>query len=46
MISAFGAIDITWGTMGALAHFSVLPILVLTLVLNKYFVSGFTRGIH
>jgi ABC-type glycerol-3-phosphate transport system permease component len=46
MISAFGAIDITWGTMGALAHFSVLPILVLTLVLNRHFVSGLTRGIH
>ncbi|HWH82501.1 MAG TPA: carbohydrate ABC transporter permease [Burkholderiaceae bacterium] len=46
MISAFGSNDITWGTMGALAHFSILPIVVLTLWLNKYFVSGLTRGIH
>ena len=46
MISAFGSIDITWGTMGALAHFSILPMVVLTLVLNRYFVSGLTRGIH
>ncbi len=46
MISAFGALDITWGTMGALSHFSVLPIVVLSLVLNKYLVAGFTKGAH
>ncbi|MDB5817635.1 MAG: putative sugar transporter, permease protein [Rhizobacter sp.] len=46
MISAFGSLEINWGTLGAMAHFSVLPIVVLTLVLNKYFVSGLTRGVH
>lgn len=46
LISAFGSTDITWGTMGALAHFSTLPIVVLALVLNRFFVHGMTRGVH
>jgi multiple sugar transport system permease protein len=46
LLSAYGTKDITWGTMGALAHFSTLPILALALVLNRYFVQGLTRGVH
>jgi multiple sugar transport system permease protein len=46
LISAFGSNEINWGTMGALAHFSVLPIVALALVLNRYFVQGLTRGVH
>ncbi len=46
LLSAYGTKDITWGTMGALAHLSTLPILGLALVLNRYFVQGLTRGVH
>ena len=46
LLSAYGTKDITWGTMGALAHLSTLPVLLLALLLNRYFVQGLTRGAH
>lgn len=45
LLSAYGTKDITWGTMGALAHFLVLPMIAITLILNKYFVQGWTQGL-
>ncbi|MBV9391799.1 MAG: carbohydrate ABC transporter permease [Verrucomicrobia bacterium] len=44
LLTAFGTKDISWGTLGALAHFSTLPIVLLALFLNRYFVQGLTRG--
>jgi len=46
ILSAYGTKDITWGTMGAFAHFLVLPMVALTLLLNRYFVSGWTSGLR
>lgn len=46
LLSAFGTKDITWGTLGALAHFSTIPIVLIVLFLNKYFVQGLTKGVH
>lgn len=46
ILSAYGTKDITWGTMGAFAHFLVLPMVVLTLVLNRHFVAGWTKGVN
>lgn len=46
ILSSYGTKDVTWGTMGAFAHFLVLPMVAMTLALNKYFVSGWTRGVH
>jgi multiple sugar transport system permease protein len=46
LLSAYGTKDITWGTMGAMAHFLILPIIAIALGLNRYFVAGLTRGIH
>ena len=46
LLSAYGTQDITWGTMGALAHFATLPMVLLALLLNRYLVAGLTRGIH
>ncbi|HMR33641.1 MAG TPA: carbohydrate ABC transporter permease [Geminicoccaceae bacterium] len=46
LLSAYGTRDVTWGTMGALAHVAVLPIVVLALVLNRFFTAGMTRGVH
>lgn len=46
LLSAYGTKDVSWGTMGALAHFATLPIVIMALVLNRYFVQGLTRGMH
>lgn len=46
LLSAYGTRDITWGTMGALAHLATLPIIALALVLNRFFTAGMTRGVH
>lgn len=46
LLAAFGTKDITWGTLGALAHFSTIPIMLMALVLNRYFVQGLTKGMH
>jgi ABC-type glycerol-3-phosphate transport system permease component len=46
LLTAFGTKDISWGTLGALAHFSTVPIVLLALFLNRYFVQGVTKGIH
>lgn len=46
LLSAYGTREVTWGTMGALAHLAVLPVIVVALLLNRFFVQGLTRGIH
>ena len=46
LLSAYGTKDITWGTLGALAHFSTIPIVLIVLVLNRYFVQGISKGVH
>ena len=46
LLTAFGMLDINWGTLGALAHFSTIPIVVIALALNRHFVQGLTRGAH
>jgi multiple sugar transport system permease protein len=46
LLAAFGTKDITWGTLGALAHFSTVPIVLMALFLNRYFVQGLTRGVQ
>ncbi len=46
LLSAYGTKDITWGTLGALAHFSTLPIVLIVLALNRYFVAGVAKGVN
>ncbi|MEJ8473718.1 carbohydrate ABC transporter permease [Roseibium algae] len=46
LLSAYGTKDITWGTLGALAHFSTIPIVLMVLALNRHFVQGLTKGVH
>ena len=46
LLSAYGTKDISWGTLGALAHFSTLPIVVMMIALNRYFVQGLTQGVN
>lgn len=45
LLAAYGTKDINWGTLGALAHFSTVPIVLIALMLNRYFVQGLTRGV-
>ena len=40
LLTAYGTKDITWGTLGALAHFSTIPIVAIALVLNRYSCRG------
>ena len=46
LLSAYGTKDITWGTLGALAHVAVLPVVALALLLNRHFVQGITQGVN
>ena len=46
LLTAYGTNDITWGTLGALAHFATIPIVLIVLVLNRYFFQGVARGVH
>jgi len=45
LLAAYGTKDINWGTLGALAHFSTIPVVLIALMLNRYFVQGLTRGV-
>jgi multiple sugar transport system permease protein len=47
LLTAFGGNQTSgWGPLGAMAHLSTIPIVVLALLLNRYLVAGLTRGIH
>jgi multiple sugar transport system permease protein len=46
LITAYGTYDITWGTLGALAHVATVPVVALIIVLNRAFVGGLTKGVH
>lgn len=45
LLSAYGTKDITWGTLGALAHVAVLPVVVASVLLHRFFVQGVARGV-
>ena len=46
LVTAYGTYDIGWGTLGALAHVATIPILIMVVALNRYFVGGLVRGVH
>jgi multiple sugar transport system permease protein len=47
LLTAFGGNTTSgWGTLGAMAHFSTIPIVAAAMVLNRYLVAGLTRGFH
>jgi len=46
LLTAYGTKDVTWGSLGALAHFSTIPIVLMALFLNRYFVQGATNGVQ
>jgi multiple sugar transport system permease protein len=46
VLTAYGINDVSWGAMGALAHFATIPIVLMALFLNRYFVQGATNGVQ
>jgi multiple sugar transport system permease protein len=47
LLTAFGGNTTSgWGSLGAMAHISTIPIIAAALVLHRYLVSGLTRGLH
>jgi ABC-type glycerol-3-phosphate transport system permease component len=47
LLTAFGGNTTSgWGTLGAMAHLSTIPIVATAMVLNRYLLAGLTRGIH
>ncbi len=46
LVTAYGTYDIGWGTLGALAHVATIPIVLMVVMLNRFFVGGLVRGVH
>ncbi len=46
LVTAYGTYDISWGTLGALAHVATVPIVLMVLLLNRYFIGGVVRGVN
>lgn len=46
MIATFASQNINWGQLGALSQIATLPIVLLALWLNRYFVRGLVQGSH
>ena len=44
ILSSFSSVAINWGEMAAMSLFAVIPVLVIALFLNRYFVTGATMG--
>ena len=44
ILSSFSAVEISWGRMAAISMLAVLPVLLVVLFLNRYFVQGLTLG--
>ena len=44
IMGQFSTAQLQWGYMAALSVFAVLPVLLLALALNRYFVQGLTAG--
>jgi multiple sugar transport system permease protein len=44
IMASFSAVQINWGNMSALSLFAILPAVLVSLFLNRYFVQGLTLG--
>ena len=44
ILASFSAVEISWGTMAVLSLFAILPALIVSLFLNRYFIQGATMG--
>jgi multiple sugar transport system permease protein len=44
ILSSFSAVEISWGRMAVMCIFAIVPALVISLFLNRYFIQGVTMG--
>ncbi len=44
ILASFSAVEISWGTMAVLSLFAIIPALIVSLFLNRYFIQGVTMG--
>ncbi len=44
ILSSFSAVEISWGKMAVMSIFAIIPALIISLFLNRYFVQGLTMG--
>jgi multiple sugar transport system permease protein len=44
ILASFSAVEISWGSMAVLSLFAIIPALIVSLFLNRYFIQGVTMG--
>ncbi len=44
ILASFSAVEISWGIMATMCIFAIIPAIVISLFLNRYFVQGLTMG--
>ena len=44
MLSTFGMLSVGWTNMAAMGVFAIIPVVALSLVLQRYYISGLTFG--
>jgi len=44
ILSSFSAVEISWGRMAVMCLFAIVPALIISLFLNRYFIQGVTMG--
>lgn len=44
ILATFSAVEISWGRMAVMCIFAIIPAVIISLFLNRYFVQGLTMG--
>ena len=44
ILATFSAVEISWGRMAVMCIFAMIPAMIISLFLNRYFVQGLTLG--
>jgi multiple sugar transport system permease protein len=44
ILATFSSVEISWGRMAVMCIFAIIPAVVISLFLNRYFVQGLTMG--
>jgi len=44
ILASFSSVEINWGKMAVMSIFAIIPAIIISLFLNRYFVQGLTAG--
>ncbi len=44
ILASFSAVDVSWGQMTTLSILAIIPAIIISIFLNRYFVQGLTMG--